>query len=46
MKELVSRGRALVRVGSPTTHSTGARDSMAFMLVFSGLIECCMRGPG
>jgi hypothetical protein len=34
------RGRSL------TTHSTGALDSMAFMLVFSDGVECFMLAPG
>jgi len=29
-----------------TTHSTGARDSYAFIVVLSGLLECHSRGPG
>ncbi len=29
-----------------TTHSTGALDSMAFIVVFSDNLECCMLAPG
>jgi hypothetical protein len=29
-----------------TSRSTRPRDSLSFMLLFSGLLECCSRGAG
>jgi hypothetical protein len=45
LKSGVVRRGAMVR-STITTHSTQARDSIPFMLVFSGLLECCSRGLG